>query len=571
MGVRGTVLLTTFCGRKQGTVLCLLSGLERDREPSPVSFRPKSCQKNRPLDTFFVVFVILCIFMMPITAFAEEKDYSIPSADFEVEIGNDGTVNVTEKWEVSYTSGDFTRFYKDIYRLVPEEEKFSLDEGSMKVSIDGKECAPVDNIIDREDYTFCLEKSENAYTVSCFLASSHMDREYQISYTINDAVKIVDGEYYLVTFRLIGADFPKTVGRVSACFTAPEGAAAEVRNGQYFDTLVSEGNTVKVEAQNWKGVFKVKVRIDHANIANSVSLSAEQLSNSDRDREMTKRQGEYRIINYIKAKLPVLMLIVFGSILLYWIYAAVRAKIERFIMKQNIARNPHYYFNTAGRWEGRLDPYEFAFGYRPFTDRNIFYVYFRQLLIKGALNAVDDSRVTVVSREGLSPEEAKTMDFFVERARSEDGELRMQTFKEYLWKNRSELAAFDHGIKTQFEERVRAKLSSDEMKRYEKDWNAVHDYIEFFFNKDNNCDESFIKASVFWPYIMVFNDWLVYNPFSVYPEVKSTDNDNMLHYIFTYNRAVYGGGNRSSSSGGSSCSGCSSCSSCSGCGGGGAD
>ena len=37
MGVRGTVLLTTFCGRKQGTVLCLLSGLERDREPSPVS------------------------------------------------------------------------------------------------------------------------------------------------------------------------------------------------------------------------------------------------------------------------------------------------------------------------------------------------------------------------------------------------------------------------------------------------------------------------------------------------------------------------------------------------------
>ena len=122
----------------------------------------KSCQKNRPRDTFFILIAILCIVMMPLGAFsvrAEEKEYSVPAADFEVEIKNDGTVHVTENWEVSYTRGDFTRFYKDIYRTVPTEETFNLDEDSMKVSIDGKECAPAYNTTDRENYTFFLEKA----------------------------------------------------------------------------------------------------------------------------------------------------------------------------------------------------------------------------------------------------------------------------------------------------------------------------------------------------------------------------------------------------------------------------
>ena len=204
----------------------------------------KSCQKNRPRDTFFILIAILCIVMMPLGAFsvrAEEKEYSVPAADFEVEIKNDGTVHVTENWEVSYTRGDFTRFYKDIYRTVPTEETFNLDEDSMKVSIDGKECAPAYNTTDRENYTFFLEKSFEEYTVHCFLASSHVNRKYQISYTIKDAVKIVDGEYYLVTFRMIGANFPKTVRHVSALYTAPEGSTVDVRNGQYFDKVVSEG------------------------------------------------------------------------------------------------------------------------------------------------------------------------------------------------------------------------------------------------------------------------------------------------------------------------------------------
>ena len=345
----------------------------------------KSCQKNRPRDTFFILIAILCIVMMPLGAFsvrAEEKEYSVPAADFEVEIKNDGTVHVTENWEVSYTRGDFTRFYKDIYRTVPTEETFNLDEDSMKVSIDGKECAPAYNTTDRENYTFFLEKSFEEYTVHCFLASSHVNRKYQISYTIKDAVKKVDGEYYLVTFRMIGANFPKTVRHVSALYTAPEGSTVEVRNGQYFDKVVSEGNTVRVEDEYWDGVFKVKVRIDHASIANAVALTGDQLSNVD-DNRQTKQGGEgsewLETVAFILGLLVMLLVVCVpvGFILLI-IFAIIWVIVRNFTTKRNVEKDPYYYFDIAGRWSGRLDPYEFAFGKPSMRKTNLFYVFFHQ-------------------------------------------------------------------------------------------------------------------------------------------------------------------------------------------------
>ena len=109
----------------------------------------KSCQKNRPRVTLLLV--ILCIFMAPIFARAEEKDYSVPSANFEVEIDNDGKVHVTENWEVSFEEGNFTRFYKDIYTSVPYEELSQLSAISARVSIAGQECTPAHDTDPRKD------------------------------------------------------------------------------------------------------------------------------------------------------------------------------------------------------------------------------------------------------------------------------------------------------------------------------------------------------------------------------------------------------------------------------------
>ena len=544
----------------------------------------KSCQKNRPRVTLLLV--ILCIFMAPIFARAEEKDYSVPSANFEVEIGNDGKVHVTENWEVSFEEGNFTRFYKDIYTSVPYEELFQLDEDSVRVSIDGQECTLVHDTDQRKDYTFYLEPLYNRYTVHCFLHSREITRNYQISYTINDAVKIVDGEYYLVTFRLIGANFSKEVDNVSARFTAPEGATAQVRNGQYFDTAESEGSTVNVAAKNWKGVLKVKVRIDNARIAGAVEINKSMLSNPDQDRDMTKRKGIYRITYMLKRLVPDIgsfLGILFGGFgVPFMIYIYIEDKVKKASLERNIARDPYYYFDVAGKWKGRLDPCEFAFGSNMHGNENIFYVLFHQLLEKGGLRVVElnrgvysdveDSKFAVGNREWLTSEEQAALDFFVERARAEDGELRMECFREYLFNNNKELPDFDKKIRKSYEEQVKAKLSKKEMKKYKKDWKAVYEYMLHFINISDEYNISDIKHVPNWNYMMVFFDWLAYNPLSLYAKSMSSGKDLVLNYIHTSTKGTYNIGHGGSSGGSSGAgSGCSSCSSCSGCGGGGAD
>ena len=190
--------------------------------------------------TFMLMVTMLGGLLFPeIIASAENKVYSVPAAHFYVKIEDDGRVSVTDVWDVKFSEGTFSRFYKDIYKNVPAEEAFSLDEDSVKVSIDGRSCLREKN---SKDYTFRLTDNGEYYTVSCYRQSEGVKRAYKISYIINNAVKIVDNEYYLVTFRMIGAHFSKTVGHVEARFTAPQGAVMDVRNGKYFDIVSVKGN-----------------------------------------------------------------------------------------------------------------------------------------------------------------------------------------------------------------------------------------------------------------------------------------------------------------------------------------
>ena len=57
---------------------------------------------------FMVVFL-----MHPVRVYADDKEYKVDSAEFEVEYEPDGTAVITEKWAVTYISGNFTRFYRN--------------------------------------------------------------------------------------------------------------------------------------------------------------------------------------------------------------------------------------------------------------------------------------------------------------------------------------------------------------------------------------------------------------------------------------------------------------------------
>ena len=86
----------------------------------------KNRRPHRPL-LALALLALLLVLAHPRAARADTKQYSIPEASFEVWLANDGTAEVEETWKVSYTKGDFTRFYKEIFTgsSIEAEERFS--------------------------------------------------------------------------------------------------------------------------------------------------------------------------------------------------------------------------------------------------------------------------------------------------------------------------------------------------------------------------------------------------------------------------------------------------------------
>ena len=98
--------------------------------------------------------IFVCMFMMVgMSARAEEKEYDISSADFEVILNRDGSADVTEEWVVTYTEGEFTRFYKDIYKDVTKLEKYD-DIQFNNFWINDISCDEAYDTSTREDYTY---------------------------------------------------------------------------------------------------------------------------------------------------------------------------------------------------------------------------------------------------------------------------------------------------------------------------------------------------------------------------------------------------------------------------------
>ena len=458
-----------------------------------------------------------------------------------------------------------TRFYKDIYKAVPDEEAFSLDERSMHVTIDGKVCKEVFQSTEREDYTYLLQDGADSYTYNCYLRSEDVTRKYQISYELNDAVKYVDHEYYLVVLRLIPAYFSTHIDSVTATVTAPDGCTAEVRNGQYFDKADSNGNIVRVSGKGWDGVFKVKVRMDGGDIAGAQPMSSDQLSNKV-EREMKKP-----ISRFLRNNLPKIIIglcfVPFIFLFLAGLVMKMRTKKAYDRIEKELANDPYLYMNIPDRWVDRLDPSEFAFGCKKSGKSDkLLYAVLGSMFYKGAIHSDNGDLIEVVNESELSWTESEVLRFITSYSRTASGAVSMDDFRKAITSQTGILPRFERNLKKSIEKRVRENLSGEELEQYKKDWVMFTDYVDYYSEKGLKTDV--LKSST-WPYFMMINDWKSETPFSVYPAPWIDDYCPMLTDYYNDSRTAYRDYYKDSSS--SSGSSCSSCSSCSGCGGGGAD
>ncbi len=193
------------------------------------------------------------------------KEYSIKSADFDIRLNEDGSARVTEKWNVKYETGTFTRFYKDIYKISTGNEAFEKAD-DFSVKIDGQECEK-GTADKRYNNTYAVENNSDTITISCFKNSSKVERTYEISYVLKNVVK-TDGKDWYFIYRVIGKNFEKPVMDISVNIYAPEGkqCTEECIYKTYGQVSNPSDGCIKIECISNTGMFKVGAKISGENV-----------------------------------------------------------------------------------------------------------------------------------------------------------------------------------------------------------------------------------------------------------------------------------------------------------------
>ena len=488
---------------------------------------------------------------------AQASSYRIPEAEFTITVHEDGTADVVEYWTVRFEEGSFTRFYKDIVTNAGKEDTVELDQGSLYVKIDGVECSVTEDTNGRPDDTFHLDSSSMGYEIDCYKASQNVTRTYEIGYRIYDAVKYVDNSYYLFTYRVIGANFSKTVDHVKVTVQTPDGAVNELRYASRSDSVQDNGNVTVITASDSNGMYKVKIRMDQVTFTGAVSIDAEDLNNpADGD-----DGSDILLWIFIGVVFLMFPLVLVGA-LIYLIARSIR-------IKKAVSNDPNYIRSIIAGWAGKLDPFEFAYGGSTVHYSKLFSTYFADMIRRGVIVVdADNDHFAEIKERCTGPADSDMCTFVWQNAMDADGRLSKNKLLETIQVQYETFGSFCITLNKRFTEAVIRKLDKKEYGQYKKAWKEC--FLAAGYAKDTITITRLLQGNMsHYDVFMIMTTGQV-----VYDNREGYLNDDTVYFYYmldsSSNRAYdsYHAAHTSSSSGGSSCS---SCSSCSGCGGGGAD
>ena len=242
--------------------------------------------RNRLIGLLCAAAVCLGLFALSPAAAAEDKSYTVDRAVFTIRLNADGSADVSENWTLSFQSGTFTRFYKDIYTDLPPVEEFS-DLTDLGVWIDGVACAFTGDTAGRPDYHYNRTDSSRAITLSAYLHTGPATHTYSFRYTLGDVVKQVDGDYYLFCFRPVGANFSERVQSLIVAVETPEGCV--LTDLYHTGGEVSVSGSVAVYASgSRKGMYRLRLRMDGGQFGAVPQITAAQ-SRQTRSAAQTRR------------------------------------------------------------------------------------------------------------------------------------------------------------------------------------------------------------------------------------------------------------------------------------------
>lgn len=272
------------------------------------------------LSLILVFMFVFSIFTVTVSAIPSD---TVEKADFDAFLNTDGTVNVTEKWTVSYlTAANY--FYRNI-DIYGNENSMTLlqkyDEiKDVNVKIDGNIAAESADGIN----TYSFEKSADgkSYEIKINCPSAQTTREYEISYTVTGALKKKSGNA-VFSFVFIGDTFMSTSNNVSATVHFPDGTekitVSEESSG------IIENNSAVFSSKFVNGIFAVEVSADKDVFDNGAMVSYS-----------AAKENMVKIKNVMISVLPWIAGAIFAACVI--VFLLFSDKIKRFSLERSASK-----------------------------------------------------------------------------------------------------------------------------------------------------------------------------------------------------------------------------------------
>ncbi len=214
-----------------------------------------------------IILSLIFIFTLTMTLFAVSAGaFEIDTTDVDIVLNENGDAYVTEKWTVTYLDSE-DYFYRD-FDIYTSDSAVSLVQkyGEIKdvqVRIDSEKVQESNSV---NGYSFAMAEDGKSYVLAIKCPSAQQVREYEISYTITDAVKKSGGEA-VFAYMFIGKTFRYTSNNVIVDVEFPDGVkATDIKVPEGYDKIgcevVVNENSASFEKDRVYDTFSVEASCD---------------------------------------------------------------------------------------------------------------------------------------------------------------------------------------------------------------------------------------------------------------------------------------------------------------------
>lgn len=498
----------------------------------------------KKLLTLIVIAIAFIIGDKGIYIKASDTEYDIESAEFIVNLDENGNAEVKEKWNLNFKKGDFTRF--KVSRLINPNELENFDEIQFKgFKNNNSQCFETKDIEKRPEGTYSITKSDDLIEYAWYFRANNEKLILEDNYKLTNLVKYTDSGYALFCYRFIGKDFEKDIDNLKITINMPSKGNIEVRHDSEMPYKIFD-NRVELNKSYGSGMVKINVAMDRSMFSNNIGYISEETLNKIYESEKLKEEFIYMFFIVISAILITLII---------WIS-------YRYFKKVKLAKDDEYVKSAVNKLiNDSITPYEFSRlcgVYRVYF--NEFKLIFLDLLRRDVLRIIEDKIYMNYNLiYDLKDYEIEVFDLLYESKKT-DEDISFISMDDLLNIMKDNDKIID----------VMCKCDSQRIESYRKENKKIIDVLKIYYKKYalgySRDIEEVIKKYLSGNLIELENLYYMASIVDTTSVKEDADYESSVWGYMNFHSLYYIDNSSDSNS-----SGCAGCSSCSGCGGGGAD